>query len=525
MKPLSILLILGCIGLHHATAQVNYSEDIAPIIYNNCTSCHRPGEIAPFSLTNYNEVAAWGTMLKYVTEIKYMPPWKPDRNYSTFVGEKGLTEQEIKLIAEWVDAGTPQGDPNLEPPLPNFPTGSQLGTPDLVLEMSEDYFIEGNNQDDYRVFVLPTGLAEDKEIAAIEFRPGNTRAVHHALLAYETDGLAAARDAQSATYGYESFGDFGVPVQGTFTGYTPGIQSVFFPEGIGTTLPKGSDLLVQVHYAPLATNETDRSKVNIFYKKGNDSISREVERLPATPFDLDGGFLSFNIAPNTVRTFHGTKELTEDISLMSVYPHMHYLGKKWDLYALTPSGDTINIVRINDWDFNWQGAYTFDRMKKIPSGSVIHVWGTYDNTSNNPFNPNNPPARVRWGESTTDEMYLVGMTYVPYRNGDENIVMGQGTTTHIEDVFNSTESRIYLPFPNPANDYVVMSYYLDKPQTINIEILDSKGALVKSIVKEQRFTTGNHKLEFEVNELPAGLYTLSLNNTSLKLTRPLVITK
>ena len=340
-------------------AQVNFSEDIAPIIYDNCTSCHRPGEIAPFSLTNYDEVASWSGMIQYVTEIQYMPPWQPNRSYSSFVGESGLTDEEIQLIADWVAAGTPQGDPSLEPPLPDFPSGSQLGTPDLVLEMEEDYFIEGNNTDDYRVFVLPTGLTEDKEIAAIEFRPGNTRAVHHALLAFEVNGEAASMDAQDPGYGYESFGSFGVPVQGTFNGYTPGIQSVFYPAGIGTSLPAGADLLIQVHYAPLPTDETDRSKLNIFFKKPDDPIQREVESMPITPIDLDGGWLSFRIQPNEVPEFHGTKEIDEDISLISIYPHMHYLGKDWDLYAITPDEDTINIIRIDNWDFNWQGSYTF----------------------------------------------------------------------------------------------------------------------------------------------------------------------
>jgi len=175
-------------------------------------------------------------MIQYVTEIKYMPPWSPNKEYSHFVGERGLTNDEIQLITDWVSEGSPQGDPNLEPPLPDFPSGSQLGTPDLVLEMSEDYFIEGNNTDDYRVFVLPTGLTEDKEIAAVEFRPGNTKAVHHALLAYETNGAATEMDASTPEYGYEQFGSFGVQVQGNFIGYTPGISTVKFPPGIGVTL-------------------------------------------------------------------------------------------------------------------------------------------------------------------------------------------------------------------------------------------------------------------------------------------------
>ncbi|MEO0468683.1 MAG: T9SS type A sorting domain-containing protein [Bacteroidota bacterium] len=523
MKRLITSLLFALLINQFVSAQVNYSEDIAPIIYNNCTSCHRAGEIGPFPLTNYNQVAAWGQMIKYVTEIKYMPPWKPDPAYSHFVGEKGLTDAEIQLIADWVDNGSPQGDPSLEPPLPFFPSGSQLGTPDLVLDMAEDYMIQGNTQDDYRVFVLPTGLTQDQEIAAVEFRPGNNRAVHHALLAYETNGQAAAKDAQDSTYGYEAFGSFGVLTQGTFTGYTPGIQAVFFPEGIGTVLPAGADFLMQIHYAPLPINETDRSSVNIFFKKPADPITREVQRMPVTPFDLDGGFNSFSIPPNQIATFHGTKNIAEDISLISVYPHCHYLGKDWEIYAVSPTNDTINIIRIEDWDFNWQGAYTFSRMKKIPQGSVMHIYASYDNTSANPFNPNNPPQTSSWGEGSGDEMYLVGTTYVPYQDGDEDIEIGGGLATSIRDLVASDESMRL--FPNPGRGEILFSYHLNESQVISIDVFDIKGNLVKTLVKQRLHSPGDHQQSFDVGDFAAGVYSVRLRSGDQVQTRPLVVTK
>lgn len=523
MKRIIIILLVSISTYTATTAQITYSEHIAPIIYENCASCHREGEIGPFPLTNYEEVSNWSGMVKYTTQIKYMPPWKPDLTYSKFVGEKGLTEEEIQLIADWVDAGSPQGDPTLEPPLPDFPSGSQLGTPDLVLEMAEVYNIEGNNQDDYRVFVLPTGLAEDQEIAAIEFRPGNTKAVHHALIAYETRGGAARKDAQTPEYGYESFGGFGIAIEGTFDGYTPGIQSLFFPTGLGKTLPAGADIVLQVHYAPLASDETDQSKLNIFFKKENDPIQREVQNMPVTPFDLDGGFSSFVIPPNEVVSFHGTKEIDEDISLLSVYPHSHYLGKNWELFAETPENDTINIIRINDWDFNWQGTYNFDRMKRIPAGSIIHINATYDNTTDNPFNPNNPPVTARWGEGTEDEMYLVGTSYVPYQEGDENVELGGGTVTITHEVISKSGDRLYLPFPNPSNDEVVLNYFLNETQELSIELLDFNGQLVKTIVQLGKYVAGNHKVEFDVAQLPSGIYTIRMQNTRMVLTRSLIV--
>jgi len=516
-------LLFGLLMIFQSNAQVTFSEHIAPIIYDNCTSCHRDGEIAPFPLTNYEEISSWKGMIQYTTEIKYMPPWKPDQNYSHFVGESGLTDDEIQLIADWVDAGAPQGDPSLEPPIPFFPSGSQLGTPDLVLTMEEAYFIEGNNTDDYRVFVLPTGLTEDKEIAAVEFRAGNTKAVHHALMAYEINGAAKKMDAETPGYGYESFGDYGVQTQGTFTGYTPGIKTVSFPGGIGTTLPAGADILIQVHYAPLPSDETDQSKVNIFFKDTADPIERELERLPVAPFHLDDGWFSFVIPPDEVKSFHGTREVAEDISLISVYPHSHYLGKYWEIYAETPEMDTIKIIRIEDWDFNWQGAYTFDRMKKIPAGSTIHINATYDNTIDNPFNPSVPPKEVRWGEGTTDEMYLVGMAYVPYKAGDEDIVVGENLTTSIEEVISDSGNQLYLPYPNPANAEVSMNYYLQESQNINIELFDAKGALVKTILNQANHPSGNHKVGFDIGQLPSGIYTINMSNAKMNLTRPLIV--
>ena len=523
----TLTVLLGVWGSVNSLAQVTFSEDIAPIIYQNCTSCHRPGEIGPFSLSNYEEVAAWSATIKYVTEIEYMPPWKPDRTYSKFVGETGLSKEEIQLIADWVDAGAPQGDPMLEPALPEFPSGSQLGTPDLILEMAEEYRIEGNNQDDYRVFVLPSGLTEDREIAAIEFRPGNNRAVHHALLAYDTQGLAVAKDAETPdVYGYESFGDFGVQIGGSFTGYTPGIKSLFYPEGVGSILPAGADVLIQVHYAPLPTDETDKSSVNIFFKKQNDPIVREIQRLPTLPIHLEGGFVSFVIPPDQVSTFHGTQSINEDISLISIYPHMHYLGQVWEIYAETPSGDTLNIIRINDWDFNWQGSYTFDRMKKIPAGSTIHYYATYDNTSSNPFNPSNPPQTVRWGEGTTDEMFLIGMEYIPYQEGDEEIVMDQqNIATSNGDEIDSPDSPSLWVYPNPSHSEFILNYQLEKRESIRIDLLDAKGVEVKSLKSPNIYGKGRHTWEIDVQDLPSGTYTIRLHTSTGIASQSIIITK
>ena len=492
----SILILLLAFASPRAETPT-FSEHISPIIYNNCTSCHRTGEIGPMPFTNYSEIAAYAAAIQYVTQSRYMPPWQPDPNYSRHIGERVLTQNEIDLISQWVNAGSPQGDSALEAPMPDFPEGSALGTPDLVLTMAEPFTIRGNNRDQYQVFVIPTHFEEDREIAAVEFRPGNRQIVHHALLAADTTGTARQKDLETPEYGYESFGGFGAPTAVNLPAYTPGAHTVTFPHGVGQILPKNADLLIQVHYAPWPIAESDQSSVNIFFKK--ESVEREVNLVPILPFSsntmkaifnnsdeqslsriLDllktiGIELSLNdlinlvtsvnrlfgetspvekleiddrfiIPSNQIKTFRATLTINRDISLMSIYPHMHLLGKSWEVYAIDPQGNRTNLIRIEDWDFNWQGSYTFTHFQKITAGSQIHALATYNNTSDNPLNPNNPPRNMTWGEKTTDEMLIVSMQYVPYQQGDENIALDTGASNTISIDFNGDGQRDFADF-------------------------------------------------------------------------------
>lgn len=522
MKKIPLLLLFLSTAFF-GSAQT-YSDDIAPIIYNNCTSCHRSGEIGPMSLTNYEEVSQWAQTIAYVTEAKYMPPWKPDKDYSTFIGEKGLTEDQIQLIQDWVAAGTPQGDPANEPPVPTFPDGSQLGTPDLVLTMEEAYTVAGNNQDDYRVFVLPTSEGVDREIAAIEFRPGNASIVHHALIAFDETGEAATLDAQTPEYGYFSYGDFGIGIPDFNTGYTPGILTVPYPAGIGDVLPAGADVLIQVHYAPVASEASDLSSVNIFFKDDNDPIQRPIQSNLVLPNILPNGWNDFYFLPNQEKTIHGSFQVPADISLFQVYPHGHLLCKDWEIYAETTGGETIQLLKIEDWDFNWQGAYTFDRMKKIPAGSTVHIKASYDNTSNNPANPNNPPQIVSWGDGTNDEMYVIVLNWVPYQTGDEDIVIGSGLTGTTETTA-GTRATLYAPTPNPTSDQVRINYYLSGNANIDLGIFTLDGKKVKSINQTNRMASGIYNETTNVSDLATGTYLIVLEADGAKVTQKLVIVR
>ena len=259
---------------------VTFHQDIAPIIYNACTQCHRSGEIGPMPFTTYQEVAAHGNFIEYVTQTGYMPPWTPNHHYSTLRGERFLTEEEKELISAWVEGGMPEGNPMDNPGLPAYPEGSQVGEPDLVLGMSEAFVHQGNMVDQYQVFVIPTGVSEAKEIRAVEIRPGNNVVDHHALVAYTNDAAviaqALALDAADPNPGYESFGDYGVEVeQFLFGGWVPGTSPLEFPPTIGHVIEPGSHLLLQMHYGPSAVEAIDQTEINLFFH--DEPIQREVE--------------------------------------------------------------------------------------------------------------------------------------------------------------------------------------------------------------------------------------------------------
>ena len=400
---------------------VTFHEDVAPIIFGNCTECHREGEIGPMPFTTYAEVAAYGEFIEYVTSIGYMPPWTPDPEYSHFVGEKVLTPEELTTLSEWVVAGKPEGDPAENPGLPDFPSGSQVGEPDLVLTMAEPYVHGGDMTDEYRVFVLPTEFGEDASIRALEVMPGNHTIAHHAILGLDDSGQAAAMAAADPDPGYEGFGGFGFAALSSFFGaWVPGALPVDYPPGIGRSIPAGADLLVQMHYGPSAIEESDQTEVNVFLTEV--PIEREVITAIMGPQHLDVPFI---LPPDQISSFHGTFPVAADVSLINIAPHCHLIGSSWLVYATSPDNqDTIPLISIPEWDFNWQGFFTFPHLTKIPQGYTLHGEATYDNTASNPFNPNDPPAWVSFGEGTEDEMFFVFLDFVLYEDGDESISLG-----------------------------------------------------------------------------------------------------
>ena len=406
LKHFAFCLIIASFGSVAISADdITFSKQVAPILWNNCASCHRPGEIGPFPLLTYKDVAKRAEFIKQITQDRRMPPWKPEPGCGEFRDPRHLSDADIKTLAQWADNGAPEGDPKDLPPQPHFVEGWQLGKPDLVLAMPREFSVPADGADIYRCFVIPIPITKDQTVAAVEFRPGNPRVVHHALFFLDALGQARKKDGRDGQPGYQSFGGIGVLPTGGMGGWAPGSIPRRLPEGTGMALAKGSDLVMSVHYHPDGKVEQDLSQVGIYFTpKPAETIVGGIA-IRSRSVDIPAGQPHYEVHAET-------QPLPADVKVLSIFPHMHLLGRKMKATAVFPDGKLQPLISIRDWDFNWQGAYHFAQPVALPKGTVVKLDAVYDNTEENPKNPNTPPRRVHWGEQTTDEMCLCGMTVV-----------------------------------------------------------------------------------------------------------------
>jgi hypothetical protein len=401
-----------------APQEPTFTETIAPIIYNNCVACHRPGEAAPFSLISYEDVKKRGAMIAAVTQSGYMPPWHAANGYGEFKDERRLTKEQIEAIGQWVRRGMPQGDLSKMPTVPEFPEGWFLGKPDLVLEMPAGYDLPASGPDIYRSFVIPTNLTEDKWIRAIEFRPSARKVVHHVLFAYDTGGTFTKRDGTDGSPGFSStmapIG--GGPKTGGLGGWAVGATPGFLPEGHAVRLPKGSDFILQTHFHLTGKTETERSRVGIYF--ADRAPERNLIGIDMPPLFGFGAGIHIP-AGKSDYVVEDSFTLPVDTRVFGMAPHAHYLAKEIKATATLPDGTTQPMVWIQDWDFNWQDVYAFKTPRLLPKGTRIDVWFRYDNSADNPRNPNHPPQTVLWGEQSSDEMAGVAILLSTVRKEDE----------------------------------------------------------------------------------------------------------
>lgn len=404
-------------GAPGKAAPTTFTEHVAPIVFRACANCHRPGEVAPFPLLTYADVKKRGRNVLAVVEDRHMPPWHPEPGYGSFRNDPRLADDEIATLRRWVQGGMPEGPPERLPPPPKFPDGWQLGEPDLVVRTSGAFEVPAKGRDIYRNFAIPLGLPEDKWITAIEVRPSARAVLHHVLVFLDEQREAQALDGKD---GKPGFGGMRLPRAPMIAGWAVGGQPEHLPDGLAIKLPKGSDLVLQSHLHPSGKKEKEQTVLGIHF--ADRPPERTLVSIQLPPFfgftanlDIPAGDADYRLRDQF--------ELPCDVDAVSIGGHAHMLCRTMQMDALLPDGKEQPLLRIRDWDFDWQNRYTFAELVRLPKGALLRAELRYDNSKDNPDNPNRPPARVRWGRETTDEMGSITLLVVPADEQDLELLL------------------------------------------------------------------------------------------------------
>jgi hypothetical protein len=404
-------------GIHAAPQSTDsvptFTRDVAPILYANCVTCHRPGEIAPMSLVTYQEVRPWARAISKKIEDGVMPPWHADAPSATFSNERTLTTAEKTTISRWATAGAPEGDPKDLTPAPTFAQGWGIGTPDAIFEMPEDYPVPARGTIEYEHFYIPTNFTEAKWLKAIEARPGNRALVHHILVFYEAppDGPQVtpaiqpnrehSRIERRRSTGNRPPRDTGFPSRLLAT-YAPGTDAQVFPAGTALRLAPGGVLHLQVHYTANGTAGTDRSRVGLIFAKEPPAEEMRAGQFINAQFTIPPGTVDHDITTDV--TF------LQDAMVRGLFPHTHMRGKRWSYTLELPDGTKRTLLSVPKYDFNWQTYYMFREPIAVPKGARIVSTAWYDNSAANKSNPD-PTIAVKWGDQTWEEMQYTGILY------------------------------------------------------------------------------------------------------------------
>lgn len=351
-------------------------EHAAPILHRKCAPCHRPGQVAPFSLLRYEDTVGWGPMMREVIESGRMPPWHADPRYGKFTNDRSLTAEERRTLLAWIDAGAPRGE--REPSPPTFKDGWQIRA-DVVLAMERSFAVPAEGVLDYQEFKLPTGFKRDTWVQAVEVRPGNASVVHHII------AFLRPADGKPHTIYVTQANDY------CLSGMVPGSTAEIWPMGIAKLIPAGWDIILSVHYQPNGTPQEDRSRIALQLADAATVRQQAATRVLMKP-DLV-------LPPNEVTQVQSSWTLEEDLTLYALSPHMHLRGKSMRFEA-----DGEILLDVPNFDINWQHGYVLEEPRRLAKGTTIRCTARFDNTAANPSNPD-PQQTVRWGEQTTDEMF------------------------------------------------------------------------------------------------------------------------
>lgn len=533
---LSVILFLFFTA---AKTQVNtWENNVAKIIYDKCYNCHYNGGPGHITLETYQNVFDNAASIDYQTAVGHMPPWPPNRQYKHYQEERFLTQRELKTLHDWINDGAPSGNLANAPSPPIINKNDVITTPDLSMRISP--FNVFTNSELYQCFVLPTNLTVDQFMTGLEIIPGNTEIVHHVLIYMDTTATHKARtlDANDPNPGYTNFGGVGVSSAVLIGGWVPGTRPQFYTNNFGVKIKKNSDLILQIHYPANSQNKTDSTKINLKLSSGT---MREVFLAPAlnhitninAPLDIPANqkktYTEHFKIPNPFTGFQG-------ISALTIAPHGHLICKDWLVFAKKAiGGDTIPLIKINSWDFRWQGFYNFQSPVHLNANDELFAVANYDNTDTNPFNPSNPPQRVTAGEATTDEMMLVYFAYALYNNGDENIVFD--TTNYplidslgalptgindLDDNFIST-LQLYSPVPNPVATTAIFEYYAPKAEKVTIDIVDFSGKKQQINTTNINVNPGFGKFSIDVSNFSSGNYIITVSGKNYSKSKQFLV--
>jgi tetratricopeptide (TPR) repeat protein len=371
-------------------------SDIAPILFDGCGMCHRPGGAAPFSLLTYPSARQRATQIAAVTKSRVMPPWKSEPGLGEFIGQRPLSDAEIDLIQRWAADGAPEGDPRVLPQA-RWTDGWQLGKPDLVVTLSQPYVLQADGTDVSRVFVLPLPVNTTRYVRGLEFRPGNPKVVHHANIRIDRTPASRQLDDEDPGPGYDGLIlRSAVYPDGHFLGWTPGQVAPLLPKGLAWRLDPGTDLVVEVHMRPSGRSEVVEPSIGLFFGDDPPERTPAMLRLGRQSIDIAAGEKDYTITDSFV--------LPVDVEVQAVQPHAHYRAREVRGVATLPDGTVKWLISIKDWDFRWQHVYRYVTPFALPKGTTLAMRYTYDNSADNSRNPQQPPQRVLWGQWSKDEM-------------------------------------------------------------------------------------------------------------------------
>ena len=517
MKKLLLLSIpFLSLGLNAQT----WSDNVAQIFYNKCTMCHHTGGIAPNSMMTYAEASPMAATIAGYVGSDEMPPWPPDNSYNQYVHDRALSAVEKSTILDWVLGGALEGIAANTPPAPVYTTGSLLGNGDLTVQIPTYMSKATASSDDYACFSIPSGLLANRTIKSVEIVPGNRAIVHHALIY-----LDAAATEVTDTVGGNCAGPSSTNTK-LIAGYTPGASPMTLPTvapmKLGIDISAGSNVYFGMHYPAGTYGLYDSTKVIFhFYPAGTTGI----RQVSADPIIQNW---SFSLPPNQITNVQAQyTPLPANISLLSVFPHMHMVGKSIKAFGIKPNGDTLKLANIPQWDFHWQDFYFFKNIVWAPTGTVIKGQGVYDNTTANPENPNSPPITVTAGLNTSDEMFLVYFHYMIHQTGDENYDMEALMSASLNEQMVADASPISI-YPNPFTEGTnIVHPGVKSGDIVSVYVYDYQGKLIKKLVQAETSSSDGFTATWDgTNDVNAearnGVYFVSINVNGQNSTKQLI---